>query len=59
LQSANYTKQHVVHPGDTLAGIAAEHYDDPGKWRPIADANNIDNPLALEPGRVLTIPAIE
>ena len=59
LQSANYTKQHVVHRGDTLAGIAAEHYDDPTKWRPIADANNIDDPLALEPGRVLMIPAIE
>lgn len=59
LQSANFTKQHVVHRGDTLAGIAAEHYDDPSKWRPIADANNIDDPLALEPGRVLMIPAIE
>lgn len=59
LQSANFAKQHVVRPGDTLVGIAAELYDDPAKWRPIADANNIDNPLILEPGQVLIIPAIE
>lgn len=59
LQSAHFVKQHTVRPGDTLAGIAAARYNDPTKWRTIADANNIDNPLALEPGRVLVIPAIE
>jgi len=59
LQSANYAKQHVVLPGDTLPGIAAKLYNDPAKWRHIADANRLDNPLALEPGRVLLIPAIE
>ena len=59
LQSANFAKQHTVLPGDTLAGIAAKLYDDPAKWRPIAIENNIDNPLTLEPGRVLIIPAIE
>jgi hypothetical protein len=59
MQSANFAKEHVVLPGDTLTSIAAKLYDDPAKWRPIADANNIDDPLALEPGRVLLIPAIE
>jgi hypothetical protein len=59
LQSANFAKQHTVLPGDTLAGIAAKLYDDPAKWRPIAIENNIDDPLTLEPGRVLIIPAIE
>jgi nucleoid-associated protein YgaU len=59
LQSANYAKQHVVLPGDTLPGIASKFYDDPAKWRPIAVKNNIDDPLALEPGRELIIPAIE
>ncbi len=59
LQSANYFKQYVVRPGDTLSGIAGELYDDPAKWRRIADANSIDNPLILEPGQVLMIPAIE
>lgn len=59
MQSANFAKEHVVLPGDTLTSIAAKLYDNPAKWRPIADANNIDDPLALEPGRVLIIPAIE
>jgi nucleoid-associated protein YgaU len=59
LQSANFVKQHVVRSGDTLSSIAAELYHDPGKWRPIADANSIDDPVVLKPGQVLTIPAIE
>ena len=59
LQSANFVKQHIVRAGDTLSGIAAELYHDATKWRPIAEANNIDNPLNLEPGRVLIVPAIE
>lgn len=59
LQSANFVKQYIVHTGDTLSGIAAELYHDATRWRPIAEANNIDNPLVLQPGRVLIIPAIE
>jgi hypothetical protein len=58
LQSANFAKQHIVKPGDTLSSIAAEKYDDPAKWRPIAEANNIDDPLAIQAGQVLTVPAI-
>ena len=59
LQSANYAKHYIVRPGDTLSQIAAEKYEDPAKWRPIAKKNNIDNPLAIQPGQVLIIPAIE
>lgn len=59
MQSANFTKQYVVRRGDTLSGIAARFYGDPGNWRPIAEANTMDNPLALEPGYLLVIPAIE
>ena len=59
LQSANYTKHHVVQAGETLAGIAGERYEDPSKWREIARENNIDDPLDLSPGQLLVIPAIE
>lgn len=59
LQSANFTKAYVVRLGDTLSSIAAAKYDDPAKWRPIAEKNNIDEPLAIKPGQVLIIPAIE
>ena len=37
----------------------AEVYDNPSMWRVIADANDIDNPLVLEPGIDSIIPKIE
>lgn len=58
-QSANFDKRYVVHRGDTLSSVAGREYGDPKNWRPIAEANSMDDPLALQPGQVLTIPAIE
>jgi len=48
----------VVKRGDTLSGIAADVYRDPTRWRLIAEANRLDDPRHLEPGWVLTIPAV-
>jgi nucleoid-associated protein YgaU len=48
----------VVMRGDTLSSIAADAYRDPTRWRPIAEANQIDDPRHLLIGRVLTIPAL-
>ncbi|MFQ5629154.1 MAG: LysM peptidoglycan-binding domain-containing protein [bacterium] len=45
-----------VRDGDTLQYISWKHYGDPGKWRKISKANNIDNPDKLKIGRILTIP---
>jgi nucleoid-associated protein YgaU len=59
LMSADFTKRHVVSRGDTLSAIAAERYGDPALWRPIAEANNIDDPLSIQPGHVLVIPALD
>ena len=58
-QSANYFKHYVVRRGDTLTAIAAEKYGDASLWRAIAEQNQIVDPLALRPGQVLIIPAIE
>ncbi|NTU80288.1 MAG: LysM peptidoglycan-binding domain-containing protein [Chloroflexales bacterium] len=41
---------------ENLSQIAAEVLGDPGAWREIADANNIDNPRLLTPGATLIIP---
>lgn len=57
--SADRTKQKTVKHGDELWMIAAEEYEDPGKWRHIAEANGIDNPRRLQAGRKLTIPRLE
>jgi len=43
----------TVKAGDTLAGIALSAYGTPSAWRDIAEANGIDDPMRLPPGRVL------
>jgi hypothetical protein len=57
-QSADIAKTRIVKRGETLSGIAAEEYHNPGLWRPIADENGIDDPLSVLPGTVLLVPAL-
>jgi len=47
---------HVVRDGDSLQSIAFAHYGDATSWRAIAEANEIDDPLRLRRGTVLSIP---
>jgi len=56
LESADRTKGRVAKAGETLQAIAAQEYDDPRKWRLIAEASGIDNPLRLRPGFLVTVP---
>ncbi|HUA45465.1 MAG TPA: LysM peptidoglycan-binding domain-containing protein [Solirubrobacteraceae bacterium] len=57
-ESADHATNHTVVRGETLSGIAAQEYGDPGQWRPIADANHLDNPRLISPGQVLAIPPL-
>lgn len=57
-ESSDIAKIRIVKRGETLSGIAAAEYRDPGLWRPIADENDIDDPLSLVPGTVLLIPTL-
>jgi hypothetical protein len=57
-QSADHRKTRVVEPGDRLDHIAAREYGDANNWRPIADANQLDNPRSLTVGQLLIIPAL-
>ena len=57
LMSSDVAKVWVVKRGQTLASIAAAEYGDPRQWQWIAEANGIDNPLALAPGMRLMLPA--
>lgn len=50
---------HQVRPGETLDRIAAAHYGDATKWRAIANANGIEDPLRLRPGAALSIPRLD
>jgi nucleoid-associated protein YgaU len=51
-------RRHVVTQGDSLASIAWQSYGDATRWRAIAEANGIDDPMALTPGRTLTVPSL-
>jgi nucleoid-associated protein YgaU len=60
LESADHTKRHVVVQGETLAGIAAREYGDPGLWRVIADKNpQVEHLRRLAVGTELRLPPLE
>jgi hypothetical protein len=50
---------HTVRDGDSLPSISYQHYGDPTRWRSIAQANGIDDPLHLRRGAMLSIPRLE
>ncbi len=52
-------RSHIVQDGDSLHSIAYESYGDATRWRKIAEANGIDNPLRLGRGTSLTIPRLD
>lgn len=49
-------RTHQVQAGETLDRIAASYYGDPTRWRRLAEANGVHDPLAIAPGTVITIP---
>jgi nucleoid-associated protein YgaU len=49
-------RTHVMRAGDTLASVAYEAYGDPGRWRTLAEANDIDDPTRVPAGRSLLVP---
>jgi hypothetical protein len=57
-QTADFSKVYVVTQGQTLSGIAALLYDNALLWRPIAVANNLDDPRAIRTGQSLMIPSL-
>ena len=58
LSSPDRTHAHLTREGESLARIASIYYARPAEWRAIADKNQIDDPRRLNPGLLLTIPAI-
>ncbi len=58
-ESADKTKRRVVVGRDSLWALAAREYGDAREWRRIADANDLDDPRAIQPGDWLALPPIE
>ncbi len=57
-ESADHTKRLVVREGETLSSLSAREYNDAGKWRVIAEANNIDDPENLSSGTIVELPPL-
>ena len=49
-------RSHLVRDGDSLQGLAYRYLGDPTRWRRIAEANGIDDPMRLRRGTSLSIP---
>lgn len=58
-ESPDRTKSRVIVEGMSLWSLAYEEYDDCEKWRIIARANHLMNPLDIKPGQVIRIPALK
>jgi nucleoid-associated protein YgaU len=48
--------RHVVTQGENVVQIANRAYGSPNAWRAVTEANRIDDPLRVRPGRRLAIP---
>lgn len=57
-ESADHTKRMVVREGESLSSLSSREYNDPGKWRVIADANRIDDPENVRAGTIVELPPL-
>lgn len=63
LQNPTSHTEHLHHVhryvhGETLDRVAATYYGDPSRWRLLAEANAVVDPLQIAPGTLLAIPEI-
>lgn len=57
--SPDRRKIHIIQEDDSLWQIAYRAYGDPKHWRLLAEVNDIDNPMRLEPGKEMVVPPLE
>lgn len=57
-ESPDRTKVRTLRDGDSLWNFAWEEYGDAEQWRVIAAANGIMNPLDIETGQRIKLPAL-
>lgn len=58
-ESPDRTKYKTLNEGSSLWQIAYEEYGDPDKWKDIAMANGIINPLDIKAGMMIILPPIK
>ena len=58
-ESSDKSKRRVVIGSDSLWLLAQREYGDVRQWKLIAQANDLDDPLAIHPGQWLILPPLE
>jgi nucleoid-associated protein YgaU len=58
-ESADKSKRRQLDASDALWLMASREYGDPAKWRAIANASDLDDPLNIEPGTWLRVPPLD
>ena len=56
--SPDRSKCEIIRSGTTLWDIARQEYEDEDEWKRIAMSNKISDPLDIEPGKIVKIPAM-
>jgi hypothetical protein len=52
-------RTHLLSGAETLPGLATQNYGGPERWRDIATANGIKDPLRVRPGTLVYLPSAE
>jgi hypothetical protein len=58
-ESTDKSKRRVLDASDALWLLATREYGDPARWRVIAEASDLDDPLNIEPGTWLRVPPLD
>ena len=57
-QSPDHTKIRIFKKGDSLQNMAYREYEDPSKWKILAEVNKILDPTNIKPGTKIVVPPI-
>lgn len=58
-ESPDRTKERILPYGEQLWRMAYQEYDDPSKWKTIAEANGVLNPRSVQQAMALKVPSIK
>jgi hypothetical protein len=58
-ESTDKSKRRALDASDALWLLATREYGDPARWRVIAEASDLDDPLNIEPGTWLRVPPLD
>jgi nucleoid-associated protein YgaU len=52
-------RTHLLTGAETLPELSTRYYGGPGRWREIAAANGVEDPLRVQPGTRVYVPSAQ